>query len=406
MFKENNKTFVTSKKSILFVYHASNIGGGTYCLLNILKEIDREKYRPSVLLCTDGDLVKEIKDLGIEVYFMPSMTLVPYNKSMWNWRVLRNYRRIQKAIPDFDRLLGKIMPDAVYFNTTMLAPYIEVAKKKGCKTVIHLREHWPHNEHVKQLSRLQNMITTYADLVVAINGYSASMVPNREVTIVYDWIDLSNRYEYRPFDDIFGEDTSQLKVYLFTGGLQDIKGAADVVDVFRKRITDKSNRLLMVGVSPQPNRSGLKNKIIKLLEKLGFDTYDLKVRKMIASDKRIVCIPATYAIKHIMEQAYCNLSFFTIPHANLALAESIIVGTVPVAARTEESIEYSHGGDLALLFELGNQEDMVNKLKELDDNYEMIKAKLARERHFVADQFDRERNAAVLDGVFERLFQN
>ena len=232
------------------------------------------------------------------------------------------------------------------------------------------------------------------------------MVPERQSTIVYDWIDLSKRYEYRSFDEIFGEDTSRLKVYLFTGGLQDIKGAEEVVDVFRTRITDKNKRLLMVGVSPQPNRSGLKNKVKTILEKIGFDTYDLRVRKMIASDNRIVCIPATYAMKHIMEQAYCNLSFFTIPHANLALAESIIVGTVPVAAKTEESIEYSHGGELALMFELGNQEDMIKKLNELDANYEAIKAKVAKDGHFVAEQFDRERNAAVLDGVFERLFQN
>ncbi|MBQ6741350.1 MAG: hypothetical protein IJR04_02020 [Bacteroidales bacterium] len=393
-------------KTILFVYHASNIGGGTYCLLNILKEIDRKKYQPSVLLCTDGDLVKEIKALGIEVYFMPSMTLVPYNKSLWNPRVLRNYGKIKKAFSDFGRILDELKPDAVYLNTTMLAPYLEVAKKNGCKTAIHLREHWPLNEHVKQLSRIQNIITTYADQIVAINGYSASMVPERQSTIVYDWIDLSKRYEYRSFDEIFGEDTSRLKVYLFTGGLQDIKGAEEVVDVFRTRITDKNKRLLMVGVSPQPNRSGLKNKVKTILEKIGFDTYDLRVRKMIASDNRIVCIPATYAMKHIMEQAYCNLSFFTIPHANLALAESIIVGTVPVAAKTEESIEYSHGGELALMFELGNQEDMIKKLNELDANYEAIKAKVAKDGHFVAEQFDRERNAAVLDGVFERLFQN
>ena len=299
-------------KTILFVYHASNIGGGTYCLLNILKEIDRKKYQPSVLLCTDGDLVKEIKALGIEVYFMPSMTLVPYNKSLWNPRVLRNYGKIKKAFSDFGRILYELKPDAVYLNTTMLAPYLEVAKKNGCKTAIHLREHWPLNEHVKQLSRIQNIITTYADQIVAINGYSASMVPERQSTIVYDWIDLSKRYEYRSFDEIFGEDTSRLKVYLFTGGLQDIKGAEEVVDVFRTRITDKNKRLLMVGVSPQPNRSGLKNKVKTILEKIGFDTYDLRVRKMIASDNRIVCIPATYAMKHIMEQAYCNLSFFTI----------------------------------------------------------------------------------------------
>ena len=394
-------------KSILFVYHASNIGGGTYCLLNILKEIDRSKYKPIVLLRTVGDLVKEIKALDVEVFFMPSMTLVPYNKSYWHRGIIRAYRNINKSFPAFEELLDRINPDAVYFNTMMLAPYLEAAKRKGVKTAIHLREHWPLNEHTKQLSKIQNTISTYADQIVAINGYSASMIPNREATIVYDWIDLSNRYEYRPFDELFNEDSSKLKVYLFTGGLQDIKGAAEVVEVFTNHIKGEKNRLLMVGVDPEPNYCGLKNKIRYYLAKTGlYYVYEYKVRKMIASDDRIVCIPAIYALKHIIQQSYCNISFFTIPHANLALAESIIIGTIPVAAKTEESIEYSNGGDLALLYELGNKADLVKKLTELDYKYDEFKTKLAKDGHKVAELFDRERNVAVLKSVLDNLFKN
>lgn len=394
-------------KSILFVYHASNIGGGTYCLLNILKEIDRTKYEPIVLLRTDGDLVKEIRALSIEVFFMPSMTLVPYNRSYWERGILRAYSSIKKSFPAFEELLDRIKPDAVYFNTMMLAPYLEVAKKMGIRTTIHLREHWPLNEHIKQLSKIQNIISTCADQIVAINGYSASMIPNREVTIVYDWIDLSNRYEYRPFVELFGEDASNLKVYLFTGGLQDIKGAAEVVEVFINNIKGDNKKLLMVGVDPEPNYNGLKNKIRYYLAKTGlYYVYEYKVRRMIATDDRIKCIPATYSLKHIMQQAYCNLSFFTIPHANLALAESIIIGTIPVAAKTEESIEYSNGGDLALLYELGNKADLVKKLTELDYKYDEFKTKLAKDGHKVAELFDRERNVAVLKSVLDNLFKN
>ena len=393
-------------KIILFVYHASNIGGGTYCLLNILKEIDKNKYRPLVLLREEGDLVKEINALGIEVIFMPSMSLIPYNRSLFERGVISAYRKIKKSFSSFEALLDRINPDAVYLNTMMLAPYLKVAKAKGCKTIIHLREHWPFNEHKKQLFRLQQIISNYADEVVAINSYSASMLPYKSSTIVYDWIDLSQRYEYRPFNDIFKEDTSNLKVYLFTGGLQDIKGAAEVIDVFRTNVTDKTKRLLIVGATSHPNTAGIRNKIKFIMSKLGIYTYEYKVRKMIKSDSRIVCIPATYAVKHILEQAYCNISFFTIPHANLALAESIIVGTVPVAAKTEESIEYSNQGDLALLFEIGNRSDLLKRLNELDTNYELIKSKISKDGHLVEKMFNKERNVEILDNVFHKLFLN
>lgn len=394
-------------KSLLFVYHASNIGGGTYCLLNILKEVDRTKFQPIVLLRTDGDLVKEINKLGIEVHFMPTMCLVPYNHSLWNLRVQKTYKKIKKSFADFASVLDRINPDVVYFNTMMLAPYLEVAKRRKSKTLIHLREHWPLNEHTTQLSRLQKIISTYADQIVAINSYSASMVPQRNVTIVYDWIDMSKRYETKPFDVIFGENSARLKVYLFTGGLQDIKGAAEVVEVFSKMVPGKEKRLLMVGVEPLSQPIGLKNKIRYFLAKTGlYYVYEFKVRKMIEKDERIVCIPATYKMKHIMEQSYCNLSFFTIPHANLALAESIILGTVPVAARTEESIEYSNNGKLAVLFELGNKNDLVRKLDELDTNYDKIREKINIEGHVVKDIFDTKRNAEVLNGVLNKLFEN
>lgn len=393
-------------KRVLFVYHASNIGGGTYCLLNILKEIDRQRFQPIVLLRADGDLVKEIDSLGIEVLFMSSMTLIPYNKSFLYRETVLSYVNIRRSLQDFEIILRRVSPDAVYFNTMMLAPYLEVAKIKGYKTIIHLREHWPLDEHKRQLSRVQNLISTYADKIVAINRYSASMIPNRDATIVYDWIDLSNRYEYRPFDEIFKEDTSHLKVYLFTGGLQDIKGAAEVVDVFVNRITDKDRRLLMVGVNEHPDYRGLKNKVRYFLSKFGIDVYEYKVRKMIASDSRIVCIPAKYELVHIMEQAYCNLSFFTIPHANLALAESIIVGTIPVAARTDESMEYSNGGQLAVLFDLGCKDDMFSKLLELDSKHDSMKKDVEINGHYVAELFDKKRNSAVLNQVLNELLEN
>lgn len=391
-------------KKILFVYHASNIGGGTYCLLNILKEIDRKKFQPLVLLREDGDLVTEIRKLDIDVKFMPTMTLVPYNKSLWRRGVLKSYLKVSKSFYDFDSWLKTLEPDAVYFNTMMLAPYLIIAKRYGCKTAIHLREHWPVNEHIKQLNKIQKIISDSADEIVAINEYSASMVPKRDVTIVYDWIDLTNRFENYPLDEIFGEDTSKLKVYLFTGGLQDIKGAAEVVGTFVNRIKDSEKRLLILGVSPTVSLNGIRNKIRYILSKIGVNVYEYRVRKLIASDDRIVCMPATYSINHIFQQSFCNLSFFTIPHANLALAESIILGTIPVAARTSESLEYSHNGELAVLFELGNSDDMFDKLNYLDLNYDRLKTKIAKQKYLIEEKFDKHRNVAILNSVLEKLF--
>lgn len=57
------------KKIVLFVHHVSSIGGASYCMLNILKVLDRNNYAPVVLLKNQGPLVDEIKKLGVKLSF-------------------------------------------------------------------------------------------------------------------------------------------------------------------------------------------------------------------------------------------------------------------------------------------------------------------------------------------------
>lgn len=379
------------------------IGGGTYCLLNILKEIDRLKYTPVVLLRTKGDLVAEIEKLGIEVHYMPSMSLVPYNQSLLSRGTVSSYIQIQRSLKEFKKILNKINVDAVYFNTMMLSPYLKVAKDIGVKTFIHLREHWPLHEHVYQLKRVQNLIVKYADEIIAINSYSASLIPGRSVTVVYDWIDMDSRYEYLPFERIIDGYKRNMKVYLFTGGIQEIKGTSEVINLFKHKIQGDDKRLLIVGVDGAPSRKGIKNIIKFFLSKIGIESYEYKVLNLIKQDYRIICMPSNYSLKHIMQQCYCNLSYFKIPHANLALAESIIIGTVAVAASTPESLEYSDKGKLAILYDIDDEEKLLEKLHYLDENYEIIKSKIVANGYKIKDMFDRRRNSSLLASIYDRL---
>ena len=388
------------------MYHASNIGGGTYCLLNILKEIDRKKYQPLVLLRTYGSLVEEIKKLDIPVYYMPSMCLVPYNKSLYSRGTIRSYIKIRKSFNDFKSIIKSLNVDAVYLNTMMLAPYLKIAKENGVKTFIHLREHWPLDEHVIQLKWVQNIITKYADEILSINSYSASMLPLRSSTIVYDWIDMSSRYEYLPLNNIIKGYSEEMKVYLFTGGIQEIKGTCDVLKIFHNSILGEDKRLLILGVDGKPNKNGFKNRLKYYLSKFGIDSYEYKFWKLVKCDSRIICLPSNYSIKHLMQQCYCNLSHFNIPHANLALAESIIVGAVSVAAATPESVEYSNNGELAILYEINNNHDLLQKLKYLDENYEVIKNKIKSEGYIIEEMFDKKNNALKLSFVYDKLLDN
>ena len=121
------------------------------------------------------------------------------------------------------------------------------------------------------------------------------------------------------------------------------------------------------------------------------------------SDKRIVNIPATYMLTDIMQQCYCNLSFFTIPHANLAMVETSLLGIPSVAAENEEALEYTFNGFTASLFEANNKKAFADAISNLIDNYEVYKERLMLKNTDIQLMFNRDRNVAIINNVLKQL---
>ncbi len=277
-------------KTILYVFHCSTIGGGSYCLLNVLKNLDRSQYKPVVLLATQGSLVEEINKLGIDVHFLNDLDSVPYNLPLLKRSTIAKYRKVSGSIDGYKAKLKEIKPDLVYINSMMLYPYLKPAHELGYKTLIHIREHWSFNEHRCQLRRAQNYIRKYSTYVLAINEFASKQVPgiDGKVSIVYDWIDLSQRYKELPFSNYFSENLDGKKVLLFTGGSAPNKGAKEVARVFSEQLTDTDLRLLMLGNSVKTFELTLKNRIKMFLSDkhiMGFYAYELN--NIVKKDERI-----------------------------------------------------------------------------------------------------------------------
>lgn len=389
------------KKRILFMHQASSIGGGSYCLLNILKCLDRAKLEPVACLAGDGPLRKEIEILGIEVIIFSQMSAVPYNRSLWSLSSIKAYNNVKKSIAPFKTLLRDNHIDIVYLNNMMIYPYLKPAKECGCKTILHCREHWPLDEHTTQLEWARETVYQYADELVAINKYSASIFPKKKATIVYDWIDMDSRYEYRPMSEILGEDATNLKVYLYTGGVQRIKGAKEVLSCFSQFVKDPKSRLLVIGINPNESVGTLRT----MLSKFGIKSYYLQIKELIQQDQRIRCIPATYMLSHIMQQCYCNLSYFTIPHANLAMAECAIMGIPSIAADNEEAREYSMDGMLALLYRANSFHSFVDSFVQLNAKYDTYINNLAVNSSKIKMLFEYSSNANKLLSTINKVLR-
>lgn len=390
---------------ILFMHQTSSIGGGSYCLLNIIKAIDRERFEPVVALLSVGPLADELRKMDVEVVIFRQMAAMPYNRGLLQRGSLKAYWDIRKSIPVLKELLKDMNIDVLYLNNMMLCSYLQSAKECGCKTVVHVREHWPLNEHKRQLEWARKCVYRYADKMIAINHYSASMFPKKEATIIYDWIDMSLRSPKISLNVFFSENVSNKKILLFTGGKSIIKGTDYVVDVFTNYIVGNDYRLLILGIDKLKELKGWKHKVKLFLEHFGYYYYDKVLQEKLKADYRIKYVPSIYELGDIINQSHCFISYFRIPHANLALAENIIMCNPCIAADTEESREYTHNGEYAKLVEMNSPEIFAKETKSFLDSIEIWRNASANGSYTIAKMFDPITNITTLNNCLIQLIR-
>lgn len=391
-------------KRILFVHHVSSIGGASYCLLNLLKTIDRNKFEPLVLLKNYGPLADELEKLNIRVVYLSSLNQIPYNGSLSKFRNIILYIKVFFSFFPFKKLLVREKIEILYLNNMMIIPYLIPAKKNNCKTAVHVREHWPLNEHTKQLEWLRNIVYSHCDKLIAINKYSASIFPLKEATIVYDWINMEERFKPMSVNDIFGEDCSDKKILLYTGGFSTIKGIEYILKAFLK-LEGSEYRLLILGRNNSAS-SCFKYRIKCILEKtIGYKSKVKELQRLVDSDPRIKNIPTVYELSELIKQSHCFISYFTIPHANLALAENIILDNPCIAADNEEAKEYTNNGEYAMLVSPNNLSEFTYKLKDFLLHIDYWKEQSSKGKIPISKMFDKENNLLKFREVLSCFFK-
>ena len=113
------------KIKILMVLGTTRREGVQAFLLNLLTNIDRDKYQVDLAVnldIKDGGISDEVRQMGSEIYFWPYFKVYNYAQFVRFWR-------------DF---LSKHHFDIVHgHSTNSAAVYLKVAKEMGCATIAH-----------------------------------------------------------------------------------------------------------------------------------------------------------------------------------------------------------------------------------------------------------------------------
>jgi len=101
-------------KKILFLEQFSKISGGQVVLLQILKELDKNKYKPYVVIPSRGPLANELETLGIKYFVLPIGVYSSGNKSFWD--IIKYFVLSLIMIIRVFNIIAKEKIDLVYAN--------------------------------------------------------------------------------------------------------------------------------------------------------------------------------------------------------------------------------------------------------------------------------------------------
>lgn len=125
---------------ILFVNHNSDLYGASRSLLRMASRLVSEGHSVHVVLPEEGPLCPALAQAGVSCHTLPDLAIVD-RAGMKNWRGRVGFiRRVMTSPFRLVILIGKIKPDIVHTNVSVILASGLAAKWTGLPHILHVRE--------------------------------------------------------------------------------------------------------------------------------------------------------------------------------------------------------------------------------------------------------------------------
>ena len=382
-------------KKILFMHHCSSIGGGSWCLLEIIQEIDRSNFKVEVVLGEDGPLREHVEGMGIDVHvcqgFPMSFIAHPAYRKFFSLVTVKQVLSFPRRISCFAQLFKKIKPDIVYLNSIIHFPIAAIAKRCGAACVVlHIREHFCLSGFDPRAWFWKRAAVRYVDRIVSISQCGAELAGVMDkARIARDWADFTTRGD-EVAENIFERYAipSDKPMVLLTGGSAPHKGSLSAVRAFLKLHDATSICVVLAGMNIQKLGAwgGFKKKMKSLMGTYP-DWYEL--RKLAESSGRIYLLPSVLSIKQFMEAAKLVVCVYKIPHCAKPAIEAGLLSKVAIVADNPEGLEYVADGETGFVVPYGNIDLLAERMDAILSGSVDADAMGARAKVFVDDEFSK-----------------
>ena len=238
-------------KTILYLHAGAEMYGADKILLELVTGLDKTKFRPVVILPTDGILREKLEKAEIKVHVIsyPILRRKYFNpKGIINY--ISKYRSQSDAIVDY---LNKnnIDVDIIHVNTLAVLEGIRLKKKLHVPLYWHIHEIITHPQIINKF--LCWCVNKYADKAIVVSGpVKHHLVINgvnpKKVNVIHNGID-SNIFSPNVDSDYLYDEwnipRNAIKVGMI-GRINNWKGQSDFLDALAPLLKDFDNLYMFV----------------------------------------------------------------------------------------------------------------------------------------------------------------
>lgn len=367
-------------QTILFVHYGINwIRGSEKCLYDLIREIDREKFRP-VLWTNNSKLADKVSAMGVRVYQNPFNILLGWETprfAFFSW-----LKQMKLALD----IIKNESVDLIHSNNAAPCQWLAVpARLKRIPLILHL--------HSPYLFRDRTSLMTYAaDKLIGVShavlkNYEKDGFPANRMQIIYNGIDTSScEVESNSLEKLEQRKSSTGKEFstlVTVGSLIHRKGVDLLLHGLKElKLMNYHCRLIVVGDGE------LKEQLKELSRRLDLeanvDWYGERddVREILSSEADIF-------VSGAREEAY-----------GLVLAEAGNCALPVVAPKVDGIPEVVNDGVTGLLYEKENVKAFAEKIAMLIDNPNYAQRLGRQGRYRVKEYFCLQRYVSSFESIY------
>lgn len=192
----------TKPLRVLYVDHTASLGGGEIALLNLIRHVDRSRYRPVVVLFSDGPLRKQLIDVGAEVYLVPlSPEVINTRKDSLGGKTLFQFKNVWTAcrfVLKLKKLIGKWNIDIVHTNSLKADVIGGIAARLARRPLLwHVRDRIENDYLPPLVARVFRKLARWVPDCVIANSLATlrtlDLTPKEHTITIHSGVDFGKR---------------------------------------------------------------------------------------------------------------------------------------------------------------------------------------------------------------------